>query len=59
LPPTLIVKRGVSFSRFLNVRKVVPSPPNVIARSSFIFFRSSNESILFVPATDTGAMVKT
>ena len=33
-PPTLIVSSGVSLRKFLNALSVVPSPPNVITKSS-------------------------
>ena len=57
LPPTFIARSGVSFSRFLNVLRVVPSPPSVITRSSFIFRRSSKEFISSPPLIDTGEIV--
>ena len=57
LPPTFIARSGISFSRFLNVLRVVPSPPNVITRSSFIFLKSSKEFTFFAPLTNTGETV--
>ena len=56
-PPTLIVRIGVSFCRFLNVLSVVPSPPKVITRSSLVFLRSSNDSSVFAPSTIIGETV--
>jgi len=56
-PPALIVRIGISFSRFLKTRRVVPSPPRVIIRSSFSFFNSSNVSIFFAPFTSIGEIV--
>ena len=59
LPPTLIVKIGVSFSKFLKTRSVVPSPPNVTTRSNLTFLISSSVSICFAPSTITGEIVYT
>ena len=57
MPPTFIARSGVSFSRFLNVLRVVPSPPSVITRSSFTSLNSSKEFTFFASLTNTGEIV--
>ena len=43
----------------LNALNVVPSPPRVIAKSIFSFFKSSVTSTVLVPGTDDGEIVYT
>ena len=49
LPPTLIVSKGISLSKFLNALSVVPSPPSVTMRSNFSFFKSCMVSTFLQP----------
>ena len=58
-PPTFIAKFGTSFSKYLKVRKVVPSPPRVMVKSSFVSFNTSKSPTFFAPSTSTGEMVNT
>ena len=58
-PPTFTASMGVSFPSPLNALNVVPSPPRVIAKSIFSFFKSSVTSTVLVPGTDDGEIVYT
>ena len=58
-PPTFMVSTGVSSARWRRVRRVVPSPPKVTARSSRLPLSSSMVSACSAPSTDTGETTHT